>query len=230
MSEGKGRAGAAADSITPHTIREFTPPTELRGYDRDTVDGFLKEVAAMYELAVNDVAVLEQRVLELETVSDGSAPPWADVGDGDGATDVEALQRELRTYREREHAVATALVVAQQAASELGSKAKKDAEAIRMAAAADVESLRATAKKEADSIILEARRQAKKIDEEAASERSAFERELERLRSLTEATRQDLSDFLTQALSGLQEPGEDDRAFSSGAKDEKEAEKTPESR
>jgi len=99
-----------------------------------------------------------------------------------------------------------------------------------MAAAADVESLRATAKKEADSIILEARRQAKKIDEEAVSERSAFERELDRLRSLTEATRQDLSDFLTQALSGLQEPGEDDHAFSSGAKDEKEAEKTPESR
>ena len=189
MSEDRRHAGAAAGSITPDTIREFTPPTAVRGYDRDTVDGFLREVAAKFELAVNDVAVLERRVLELETVSD------------------------------REHAVGAALVVAQQTAGELRSKAEKDAEAIRMAAeairmaaAADAESLRATAKKEADSIVLEARREAKKIDEEAAAKRLAFEREPERLRSLREATRQDLSDFLTQALNGLQEPGEDHRA------------------
>jgi cell division septum initiation protein DivIVA len=222
MSEEKWRAGAATRSITPHKIRAFTAPVVRRGYDRDVVNGFLGEVATEYEITVHDLATTERRLLELETASDESAEAWPDAGDG--GTGTEALQRELRTYREREHAVAAALVVAQQAASEVRSKAEKDADAIRTAAAADVEALRSAAKEEADSIILEARQQVRKIEEEASSERSTFERDLERLRSLREATRQDLSEFLTQALRGLQEPGEEDRPLTRGEVEEKEAE------
>jgi cell division septum initiation protein DivIVA len=224
MSEGKGRPAGAARSISPRTIREFTAPAVIRGYDRDVVDGFLKEVATTYERAVNDLAALERRVRELETAADQSVPPWVDIDDGDGPTGVDALKRELQTYREREHAVAAALVVAQKGANDLRAEAEKDAERIRMAVAADVEELRSAAKEEAESIVVEARLQAKKIEEEASADRSAFERELERLRLLKEATRQDLSEFLTQALRGLQEPGNDDRAFPSGATDEQAAE------
>jgi DivIVA domain-containing protein len=228
MSEEKWRAGGTTRSITPQRIRAFTAPVVRRGYDREAVDGFLNEVAATYEVTAHDLATIEQRMLELETASDQSAAPWPD--DGDGATGMEALQRELRTYREREHAVAAALVVAQQAASELRSKAEKEADAIRTAAAADVETLRSAANEEAESIVLEARLQTRKIEEDASSERTAFEREVERLRSLKEATRQDLSEFLTQALRGLQEPGDDDRPLSREAKEEKEAEESSRSR
>ncbi len=203
MSEEKWRAGATTRSITPHTIRAFTAPVVRRGYDRDAVNGFLDEVATAYEITVQDLATTERRMLELETASDQSAAAF---DAADDATGTEALLRELRAYREREHAVAAALVVAQQAASELRSKAERDADAIRTAAAADVEALRSAAK------------------EEALSELSTFERELQRLRSLKEATRQDLSELLTQALRGLQEPGDADRALTRDEVEEKEAE------
>jgi DivIVA domain-containing protein len=227
MSDEKLRAGGTTRSITPQRIRAFTAPVVRRGYDRDAVDGFLNEVAATYEVTVQNLATTERRMLELEAASDQSAAPWPD---RDGATGMEALQRELRTYRERELAVAAALVVAQQAASELRSKAEKEVEAIRTAAAADVEALRSAAKEEAESIVLEARLQTRKIEEEASSERTAYEREVERLRSLKEATRQDLSEFLTQALRGLQEPGDDDGPLKLEAKEEKEAEESSRSR
>jgi DivIVA domain-containing protein len=227
MSEQKQHA-EAAPSITPRTIREFTAPVVLRGYDRDSVDEFLQDVATLYEHALNDVVRLERRVIELETFPDQTLPAWADKDGGDGATSTEVLRRELQTYREREHAVAAALVIAQQAASELRSNAEKEAEAIRLAAATDVDGVRAAAQEEAHRIVLEARQQAQKVDEEASAEQSRLERELERLRSLTQATRQDLSEFLKQALSGLQD-GDDDRAFSLGAPEAEEVERPAES-
>jgi len=212
MSNEKGHAGAA-HSITPPAIREFMAPAVIRGYDRDTVDAFLQEAA--YEVAVNDLAAAERRVHQLETLC---------------ATGMEVLQRELRTYREREHAVGAALVVAQQVASELRSKAEQDAEAIRSAAATDVEGLRSAAKGEAESIIAQARLQATKIEEDASSARSMFEGELERLRSLKEATQHDLAEFLAQALRGLQESVDHDRTSPSAARDDEEAEQSSSSR
>jgi DivIVA domain-containing protein len=227
MSEQKRNSGTA-HSITARTIREFSAPPAVRGYDRGAVDAFLSDVADSYEHALNVLATYERRVLELETVTQQSAPPRADEAGGDGALNSEALHRELQYYREREHAVAAALVVAQQAASEIRSKAEQEAEEIRTATATALDGLHTAAQEEADRIVSEARLRAKKIDDEASADRSAFERELERLRSLKEATRQDLSEFLTQALSGLQETGDDDRAAWSGAQDEKETDRTPE--
>jgi DivIVA domain-containing protein len=222
MSEEQRRGEATSRSITPRAVREFTAPAALRGYDRDAVDEFLKEVAVSYEVALEDLDTLERRLLELESLSDESEPFWAD--ETDDATSVEVLRRELRTYREREHAVGAALVVAQKTASELRSTAEKEAEAIRMTTAEESESLRSAAREEADSIMLEAHREAKKVEEEASSECSVFEEELDRLRSLKEATRQDLSEFLSQALRGLEESGGDDRGSVSEARQEKKAE------
>jgi DivIVA domain-containing protein len=210
MSEEQRRGEATSRSITPLTIREFTAPAAMRGYDRETVDEFLQEVAGSYEAVVNDLDKLERRVLELESLLDESEPAWAD--ETDGATSMEVLRHELRTYREREHAVGSALLVAQKAASELRSNAEQEADAIRTATAEEILTVRSAAREEAESIVLEAHREAKKIEEEVSAERSVFEEELDRLRSLKEATRQDLSEFLSQALRGLESSDARNRA------------------
>ena len=220
MSEEYRPGGATSRSVSPRTVREFTAPAVIRGYDRDAVDNFMKEVAVSYEIAVRDLDALQRRLHELESYSDESAP-WAD--ETDDATSVEILRREIRKYREREHAVGAAFVSAQKTANELRSKAEREAEAIRAGIDDELEGLRSAAREEAERIVLEARVQAKKIEEEAANERSVFEQELDRLRSLKEATRQDLSEFLAQALHGLEESVGDDRAQASEAKNEKKA-------
>ena len=228
MSEEQRREETASPSVSPRDVREFTAPSAMRGYDRDTVDGFLKEVAASYEGVVEELETLERRLLELESVSDENEPSWAD--ETDEATSIEALRRELRAYREREHAVGAALVVAQKATTELRSKAEEEVEALRSAAAKELERQRVAVKEDAERIVNDARLQALKIEEEASSERSVFEEELDRLRSLKEATRQDLSEFLAQALHGLEESGPDNQAVVSAAKKETKAQQSPSSR
>jgi DivIVA domain-containing protein len=228
MSEEQRPQEPTSRSVSPRTVREFTAPAAIRGYDRDTVDDFLKEVAASYEVTLRDLETLRRRLVDLERVSDESDPSWAD--ETDDATSREALRRELRTYREREHAVGAALLVAQKAAAQVRSRAEKEAEALRSAAAEELERQRVAAKEEAERIILDARVQAKKIEEEASSERSVFEAELERLRSLKEATRQDLSEFLAQALRGLEESAPEDQVPASAAKKEKKTQQSSTSR
>jgi DivIVA domain-containing protein len=228
MSEEQRREESTSRSVSPRTVREFTAPAAIRGYDRDTVDDFLKEVAASYEGALREIETLQRRLAEVQRASDESDPSWAD--ETDGATNIEALRRELRRYREREHAVGAALVVAQKSAAALRSKAAKEAEALRSAAAEVLEHQRDAAKEEAARIVADARVQAKKIEEEASAERSVFEEELNRLRSLKEATRQDLSQFLTQALRGLDQSASDDQASVSAAKKEKKAQQSSSSR
>jgi DivIVA domain-containing protein len=204
--------------VSPRTVREFTAPAAIRGYDRDTVDDFLKEVAASYEATLRELETLRRRLLEVERVSDESDPSWADETDDD--TSIEALRRELRKYREREHAVGAALVVAQRAAKELHWSAERELKSLRKEAVEEVERERIAAREDAERIILEAHVQAKKIEEEAASERSVFEAELDRLRALKESTQQDLSEFLTQALNGLEQSGPADQSLPAAARDE----------
>jgi cell division initiation protein len=228
MPEEQRREEGVTGFVSPRTVREFTAPAAIRGYDRDTVDEFLEDVAISYEFALKDLKALERRIVDLESVSDESEPSWAD--ETDSATSIEALRRELRTYREREHAVGGALLVAQKAATELRSSAEKEAEGIRAAAAEEIEALRMAAREEAESIVRDARLQAKEIEKEASSERSVFEEELDRLRSLKEAARQDLSEFLAQALRGLEQSGPDDQALASAAKQHTQAEQSSNSR
>jgi DivIVA domain-containing protein len=210
--------------VSPRTVREFTAPAAIRGYDRDTVDDFLKEVAASYEGTLRDLDTLRRRLHEVERVSDESDPAWADETNDD--TSIEALRYELRKYREREHAVGAALVVAQRAAKELSSSTERELKARRKEAEKEVERQRIAAKQDAERIVREARAQAKKIEEEAASERTVFEAELDRLRALKEATQQDLSQFLAQALRGLEESGADDQGPSAAARNDQRAQQS----
>jgi cell division septum initiation protein DivIVA len=214
MGDEQRRGDPTTRSVSPRTVREFTAPAAIRGYHRDTVDDFLKEVAGSYEATLRELETLRRRLLEVERVSDESDPAWADETDDD--TSIEVLRRELRKYREREHAVGAALVVAQRAAKELRWGAERELKALRKEA---VE----TAQEDAERIVLEAHVRAKKIEVEAASERSVFEAELDRLRTLKEAAEQDLSQFLAQALRGLEESGPADQALPAAARNETSA-------
>ena len=213
MSEAKARRDEASRD---DTLPEFTAPTAFRGYDRDAVDEFLQTVTAKYEGVVNELAVLQRRVLELESVTGESAPSWAD--ETDDGTSVETLRRELRMYREREHAVGAALIVAQKTASEVLSNAERDLEELRAAVSQEIEGMRDAAQEEAGSIVYEAHREAQKIEAEVSSERSLVEQELDRLRSLKDATRQDLSEFLAQALHGLESSSDREAEHSSDSR------------
>ena len=214
MSEEQRRAESTSGSITPRAVREFTPPGALRGYDRDTVDAFLKEVAQVYELAVQERYELKRRVQELESLLDESGTSWADETHDD--TSVDVLRYELRKYREREHGVGAAILTAEKTAAELRVQAEKDVEVMRKGALEEIERMRSAAAEEAEKIIFQAHRDAKRIDEEASAERTAFEQELERLRSLRDTTRQDLSEFLSSALRGLEETGDRRREAEAG--------------
>ena len=213
MSEAKARRDEASrDAALP----EFTAPTAFRGYDRDAVDAFLQTVTAKYQGVVDELKVLRRRVDELESLTGESAPSWAD--ETDNGTSVEMLRRELRMYREREHAVGATLIVAQKAASEVLSNAEQDLEDLRAAVSQEIEGMRAAAKEEAKNIVQEAHREAQKIEAEVTSERSLVEQELDRLRSLKDATRQDLSEFLAQALHGLESSRDPGAEESSGSR------------
>jgi cell division septum initiation protein DivIVA len=188
-------------------IRNFAPPTVLVGYDRKTVDGFLKGLAARYEQAVDESASLRRRVQELETnLSDAQAVS----SDGDRAAQALALEEELATFRQREHAIGAALLVAEEAAARILAEADRDVEDIRTAANDDADGVRTKAQEEASRLVSDARTLAEQIEQDATAKRLAHEQELERLKTLHETTREDLATFLLEALHRLREPGEGD--------------------
>jgi DivIVA domain-containing protein len=202
----KGQSISAA-TLTPMAIRNFAPPTALAGYDRKTVDAFLKELAARYEQAVAEGDSLRRQVQALET-SQSNAPTVST--DGDLAAQASALVEELASFRQREHAIGAALVVAEVAAERIRAEARLDAEAIRTTANDDAEGVRTKAQAEANRLVSDAREFAEQVEQDATAKRVTYEQKLERLKTLHETTREDLATFLLEVLHGLRQPGEDD--------------------
>ena len=188
-------------------IRNFAPPTALAGYDRKTVDAFLKEFATRYEQAVAEGNSLRRRVRELET-SPNDAPVVS--SDDDLAAEASALREELASLRQREQAIGAALVVAEEAAARIRAGAERDVEAIRTTANEHAEALLAKSQEEASRLVSDARELAEQVEQDATAKRFTYEQELRRLKTLHEATREELATFLREALHRLREPGEDD--------------------
>jgi DivIVA domain-containing protein len=196
----------SAETLTPMAIRNFAPPTALAGYDRKTVDAFLKELASRYEHAVDEGASLRRRVQALETsLSDAQAVS----SDGDLTAQASALEEELASFRQREHAIGAALLVAEEVAARIRAEAERDVEAIRTAANDHADGVRTKAKEEANRLVSDARTLTEQIEQDATAKRLAYEQELERLKTLHETTREDLATFLLEALHRLREPAED---------------------
>ena len=196
----------SAETLTPMAIRNFAPPTALAGYDRKTVDAFLKELAARYEHAVDESASLRRRVHALETSLSDAQPVSSD---GDLAAHASALEEELASLRQREQAIGAALLVAEEAAAGIRSQAERDAGAIRATANDLAEDVLTKAQQEANRLVSDARTLAEQIEQDSTAKRLAHEQELERLKTLHETTREDLATFLLEALHRLREPAED---------------------
>jgi cell division septum initiation protein DivIVA len=201
----RGQSISAA-TLTPMAIRNFAPPTALAGYDRKTVDSFLKELATRYEQAVEESASLRRQVQALEESLSDARPVSSD---GDLAARASALEEELASLRRREQAIGAALLVAEEAAAGIRSEAERNVEAIRTTADEHAKNVRAKAQEEADKLVSDARELAERIERDAMAKRLTYEQELERIRTLHETTREDLATFLLEALHRLREPGED---------------------
>jgi cell division initiation protein len=97
--------------LTPLDVENLRLRPSLRGYDRNDVDAFHREVVATLEEYVDQVAGLKTRVRELE--------------------------KELDRSREQEDGVKNSLMLAQRTADELVSAARERAEALLQQARAE---------------------------------------------------------------------------------------------
>lgn len=100
-------------------------PGALRGYTRAAVDDYLREVSADYEEVVSENARLRETV--------------------------ETLQRELSAFRAVEATLKDALVLAQKAADDTRSAARREAEAVLRDARAGATEVVARAERQAEA-------------------------------------------------------------------------------
>ena len=138
--------------MVPEDIENVTFPTTLRGYDRDSVDLFLQEVAVAFEAAVNEV----------QAVRAGAQKPYRSLGEEMG----DLLQHA------KDSAEATKKA-AEQEAAQLRERATEDAEATMRSAEAQANEIRAAAEKDASVRVEEAAEtvaQLEKMEVEAREE------------------------------------------------------------
>jgi cell division initiation protein len=119
-------------SYTPVEIRHVKLRRGLFGYRRRAVDGLLEDVSDSFE----DV--------------------WRERADH--ADRVEALENELKRYRELEELLRTTLVSAERSALELREQTKREADAILAEAHSAARMITRDAQAEREKLVLEARR------------------------------------------------------------------------
>lgn len=134
----------------------------LRGYDRDEVDAYLKEIAEEHRRVV---AELEARLAAQPVESED---PLEHLGAN--------ITNVLRTAKE---SAATILSEAERDAEELTLAAQIDADDIRMQAQRDADEIRAAARTEAEAIRATARAEADGVHAELEAQRAAAQDEAE---------------------------------------------------
>ena len=150
-------------------LREANFPIAIRGYDRETVDRYVKNVNRV--------------IAELEI----SSSPEAAVRHA-----LEEVSDETRGLLERAHETAEEITARSRSrADDRVQAAEKEAEELREATAREAEELRATAKREAEELREMAAREAHGLRETAAQEahqlRATAQREAEEMRPAAEA-------------------------------------------
>src|SRR6516225_8374934 len=123
-------------SYTPIELRHVRVRRSLFGYNRATVEQLIEEVAQSFEVTWRERGELAERVEELE--------------------------RQLEEHRRREHLLSQTLIAAEQAASDVRERARR----------------------EADAIVTEAHIEARAISRHAHAERERLLVETERIKAL----------------------------------------------
>ncbi|MBW3621220.1 MAG: DivIVA domain-containing protein, partial [Actinobacteria bacterium] len=175
--------------LTPEEIASRQFLVSLRGYDRDEVTSFLREVAAAHARALDDLRVLERELEQSRRQLDV-------VPDRDDSTAVEAAPRTpptAMTPREAFSALGEEttriLVAAEESAQAIREKAEERART-------DLENARREARDEIEG----ARRTASKIVADAERRRNAIAEDIRTL----EATRDAFVQGLRSAMKGVQ--------------------------
>ena len=119
-------------SYTPVELRHVPVKRRLFGYDRESVEEILGEVADSFETVWRNRAELADRV--------------------------EALEEELEELKARERALTNTLVAAEHAADELRERARREAELIVAEAHAEARSVMHTGLGERERLLAEVRR------------------------------------------------------------------------
>jgi cell division initiation protein len=119
-------------SLTPVEIRHLKPRRGLFGYERDTVDGLLEEIAASFENVWRERADLRDEVEDLES--------------------------ELTRHREIEGALRSTLLSAERMADDVRAQAHREAEVIIAEARARARDVTGGAEMERERIAADVRR------------------------------------------------------------------------
>jgi cell division initiation protein len=119
-------------SLTPVEIRHLQPRRGLFGYERDTVDGLLEEIAASFENVWRERADLREEVEDLES--------------------------ELARHREIESALRSTLLSAERMADDVRAQAHREAEVIIAEARARARDVTGGAEMERERIAADVRR------------------------------------------------------------------------
>ena len=119
-------------SLTPVEIRHLKPQRGLFGYERDTVDGLLEEIAASFENVWRERADLRDEVEDLES--------------------------ELARHREIESALRSTLLSAERMADDVRAQAHREAEVIIAEARARARDVTGGAEMERERIAVDVRR------------------------------------------------------------------------
>jgi len=119
-------------SYTPVELRHVKVSRSLFGYNRATVEQLIEEVAQSFE------ATWRER--------------------GELADKVESLEKQLESLRSREELLTQTLVAAEQAASDVRERARREAEAIVSEAHGEARALGRAAHVERERLVLESRR------------------------------------------------------------------------
>jgi DivIVA domain-containing protein len=126
-----------AEQLVPEDIENVSFPTSLRGYDRDSVDIFLQEVAAAYEAVLN----------EARSARAGAQKPYRSLGEEMGdllqhakdsaeQTQKTAEEEARRSVERATEDARNALTSAQEQAANILREAEKEA-AVKIQEAAD---------------------------------------------------------------------------------------------
>lgn len=147
-------------SLAPVEIRHLKPRRGLFGYERDTVDGLLEEIAASFENVWRERADLRDEVEELES--------------------------ELARHREIESALRSTLLSAERMADDVRAQAHREAEVIIAEARARARDVTGGAEMERERIATDVRRLRSLQADLRAEYRGFLHAALERLDADTE--------------------------------------------
>jgi cell division initiation protein len=119
-------------SYTPVELRHVRVGRSLFGYNRAMVEQLIEEVAHSFE------ATWRER--------------------GELAEKVEALEKQIEEHRQREHLLTQTLIAAEQAASDVKDRARREAEAIIQEAHTEARAVARQAQSERERLVTESRR------------------------------------------------------------------------